>query len=112
MMRSSRGRTILALLALIMVWPSAASAEDQPATDFGMGLASFVVTVPYLAVKASMAGLGGVVGGFTYVMSGFNKNAADQVWLPGDYVVTPDHLMRNRSLRFTGDPPQSKLSKK
>ena len=52
-----------------------------------------------------------MTGAFTYVLSGFDKKAADAVWyttIEGDYVVTPDRLRGKRDLRFTGVPPESK----
>jgi len=50
------------------------------------------------------------MGSFTYVLSGFDKRAADSVWyttIKGDYIVTPDHLRGNRGLHFTGVPPEN-----
>ena len=81
------------------------------AADVGLGVASFLVSIPYGAVKVATALLGGIVGGFTYVLSGFNKKAADQVWyttIPGDYIITPDHLRGKRPVRFTGVPPENR----
>jgi hypothetical protein len=81
------------------------------AADVGLGVASFLVSIPYGAAKIVTALLGGIVGGFTYVLSGFNKKAADQVWyttIPGDYIITPDHLRGKRDLRFTGVPPEDR----
>ena len=81
------------------------------AADVGLGVASFLVSIPYGAAKITMALLGGIVGGFTYVLSGFNKKAADQVWyttIPGDYIITPDQLRGKRDIRFTGVPPEDR----
>jgi hypothetical protein len=55
-----------------------------------------------------LAIVGGVTGAFTYVLSGFDRKAADAVWyttIEGDYIVTPDHLRGKKDLRFTGVPP-------
>jgi hypothetical protein len=81
------------------------------AADVGLGVASFLVSIPYGAAKVVTALLGGIVGGFTYVLSGFNKKAADQVWyttIPGDYIITPDQLRGKQPIRFTGVPPEDR----
>jgi branched-subunit amino acid ABC-type transport system permease component len=90
-------------------WAAEQNSNPNPAADLGLGVASFVCSVPYGAVKVAVAILGGVIGGFTYVLSGFNKQAADAVWyttIEGDYIVTPDHLRGKKDLRFTGVPPE------
>lgn len=104
---------VLAVVVALCVNPVALAAEgdsSNTASDAGLGVASFLVSVPYGAAKVATAIVGGVVGGFTYLLSGFNKRAADQVWyttMGGDYIVTPDHLRGKRDLRFTGVPPES-----
>lgn len=106
---------ILALVLALTLNPVAFAAEGDSsgntAADLGLGVASFLVSVPYGAAKVVTALLGGIVGGFTYVLSGFNKKAADQVWyttIPGDYIITPDHLRGKRDIRFTGVPPENR----
>jgi hypothetical protein len=99
----------LAILLAPVAW-AAEGGNDNPASDIGIGVASFLCSVPYGAAKVSMAVLGGIIGGFTYLLSGFDRRAADSVWyttIEGDYVVTPDHLRGKRDLRFTGVPPDS-----
>lgn len=110
-------RMVAVILALVLcmapvgnlAW-AAEQSDGATATDIGLGVASFLISIPYGAAKVTTAVLGGVVGGFTYLLSGLNKNAADQVWyttIPGDYVVTPDHLRGKKDLRFTGVPPEN-----
>ena len=87
------------------------NSSGNSAADIGLGVASFLVSIPYGAAKIVTALLGGIVGGFTYVLSGFNKKAADQVWyttIPGDYIITPDQLRGKRDIRFTGVPPEDR----
>jgi hypothetical protein len=106
-------RIVVMILALsVCLAPVAWSAEKDDgnnlAADAGLGVASFICSVPYGAIKVATAILGGVIGGFTYVLSGLDKRAADSVWyttMGGDYIVTPDHLRGNRGLSFTGVPP-------
>ena len=105
---------LVAVAVVLAPVVGAAEAIEQengdPATELGLGVASFLATVPYGAAKVVVATLGGVVGGFTYLLSGFDQRAADAVWyttIPGDYVITPDHLKGKKDLRFTGVPPES-----
>lgn len=113
-MKSGLMRVIVVLVALSLCLAPVARAQDKnggenPAADIGLGVASFLCSVPYGAVKVSMAILGGVVGGFTYLLSGMDKRAAESVWyttMDGDYLVTPDHLRGKKELRFTGVPPE------
>jgi len=113
-MKIGTRRLVGVILALAILWaPVAWAAEGgngDPASDIGLGVASFLCSVPYGAAKVSMAIVGGVVGGLTYLLSGFDRRAADSVWyttIEGDYVVTPDHLRGKKDLRFTGVPPDS-----
>jgi len=109
-------RTVVVLVALSVclspvAWAAEKSNNENPATDIGFGVASFLCSVPYGAAKVALAIVGGVTGAFAYVLSGFDKKAADAVWyttIEGDYVVTPDHLRGKKDLRFTGVPPDSK----
>jgi len=115
-MKTIAMRMLVVIIALALcVAPVAGAAEksngENPAADIGLGVASFVCSVPYGAAKVAMALVGGIVGSFTYVLSGFDKKAADSVWyttIEGDYVVTPDHLRGKKDLRFTGVPPDSR----
>src|SRR5437588_9060701 len=118
--RNLMNRNVIRLLVFSLVLalslnPIAFAAEGDSggntAADLGLGVASFLVSIPYGAAKIATALLGGIVGGFTYVLSGFNKKAADQVWyttIPGDYVITPDQLRGKRDIRFTGVPPENR----
>jgi hypothetical protein len=115
-MRTIAIRTVVVLVALSVclapvAWAAEKSNNENPAADVGLGVASFLCSVPYGAAKVALAIVGGVTGAFTYVLSGFDKKAADAVWyttIEGDYVVTPDHLRGKKDLRFTGVPPDSK----
>jgi len=101
----------VAIAAILCLSPAAWAAEkdgSNAAADAGIGAASFLCSIPYGAAKVVVALLGGITGAFTYVLSGFDKKAADSVWyttMEGDYIVTPDHLRGKKDLRFTGVPP-------
>ena len=114
-MKNIAVRMVVVLVAVaVCLAPVAGAAEqgagDNPAADMGLGVASFLCSVPYGAAKVALAIVGGVTGAFTYVLSGFDKKAADAVWyttIEGDYIVTPEHLRGKKDLRFTGVPPES-----
>jgi hypothetical protein len=85
-----------------------ANAADTPRTaseNGGVQAASWFVTVPYGAVKTAFAIGGGIVGGITWAVTGGNTETAKAVWIPsmtGDYVVQPQHLTGEKTLRFVG----------
>jgi hypothetical protein len=117
-MKTIARRIVVVLVALSVclapvAWAAEKSNGDNPASDIGLGAASFFCSIPYGAAKVAVAILGGIVGSFTYVLSGLDRRAADAVWyttMEGDYVVTPDHLRGKKDLRFTGVPPESSKS--
>jgi hypothetical protein len=84
--------------------------HQDTTSQFGMGAASFFLTIPYGLVKVVYASLGGIVGGFTYALTAGNERAANAVWhtsLRGTYVITPDHLRGDKAVRFFGVPPDT-----
>jgi hypothetical protein len=92
-----------------VAWAAEQDEGPNPAADLGLGVASVFCSIPYGVIKVSMGLLGGIVGGFTYVLSGLDRRAADAVWyttIEGDYLVTTDHLRGKKDLRFTGVPPE------
>ena len=83
----------------------AAEEESSPSNDAALGAGSFFLTLVYSPVKLAYAILGGVVGGFTYALTGGNLETAQDVWEPsvyGTYIITPDHLKGNEPVRFVG----------
>ncbi|WP_447969010.1 hypothetical protein [Nitrospira sp. M1] len=86
--------------------PSVAMADTgEKASEVGLGLASFVTTLPYGAVKIAYAGLGAIIGGFTYLLTAGDFDSANVIWeksLLGHYVITPDHLTGNTPVKFVG----------
>jgi hypothetical protein len=83
----------------------AAEEESSPSNDAALGVGSFFLTLVYAPVKMVYAILGGVVGGFTYALTGGDLETAQGVWEPsvyGTYVITPDHLKGNEPVRFFG----------
>ena len=114
-MKTFAVRMLMAALALTIclaptAWAADTSSDEPPYADIGIGVASVLCSIPYGAAKIAVSILGGVTGAFTYVLSGFDRRAAEAVWytsMDGDYIVTPDHLRGKRKLHFTGAPPGS-----
>jgi hypothetical protein len=72
--------------------------------------ASWLLTLPYGAAKVAYAIGGGVVGGLAWVMTGGKTEVAKSVWIPsmtGDYIVQPQHLTKEKPLRFLGVPSEA-----
>lgn len=104
--------TILQLAVIPPVW--AQQMDEDPtqstASQFGLGVSSFFLTIPYGLAKVVYATLGGIIGGFTYALTAGNEQAAKSVWdtsLRGTYVITPDHLKGDKAVRFFGVPGES-----
>ena len=109
-MRDKRNLIIGTALGLLIVVTGnpAIAAETSEASPKGTGLkvVSWLVTIPYGAVKVAYAVGGGIVGGFAWVFTGGSTETAKAVWIPsmtGDYIVHPEHLTGEKSLHFVGE---------
>ncbi len=83
----------------------AAEEENSPSNEAALGVGSFFLTLVYTPVKMAYAILGGIIGGFTYGLTGGDLETAQGVWEPsvyGTYIITPDHLKGNEPVRFVG----------
>ena len=109
-----QGVVIIVLVAfstLFLLAPGVASAQDgetSQSTEAGLGIGSGLLTLVYLPVKVVYAALGGIVGGFTYVLTGGDVDTAKSVWEPsfyGTYVITPANLKGEEPVRFFGVSP-------
>lgn len=92
------------LLSLVAAVPRA-RAEGSYAADAGIGTACVFVNLLYMPAKLVYATLGGMTGGFAYLLTGLNYDVADRIWAPslgGNYVVTPAHLRNEQTLYFSG----------
>ena len=78
---------------------------SSPSNEAALGIGSALLTVVYFPAKLVYAILGGIVGTFTYGLTGGDLETAKAVWEPsfyGTYVITPDHLKGNEPVRFIG----------
>lgn len=101
----------LAIVPVGLAQGGATNSTEEQGTAKGAGLqaASWLLTIPYGAVKVAFAIVGGVTGGLTYAFSGGNLDAAKSVWhtsMYGTYVITPDHLKGDQPIRFLGVPAE------
>lgn len=90
------------LLAGALVSPAMVQADFVE--DAGMGTATVVANVLYMPAKIVYATLGGVTGGFAYVLTGANYQVAERVWTPslgGNYVLSPEQLRGNQPIYFS-----------
>lgn len=108
--RGSMAVLVMCLTAVMLLHPGAvlAQEEESQAAEAGLGIGSGLLTLVYFPVKVVYAVLGGVVGGFTYVLTGGDLETAQTVWKPsfhGTYVITPSHLKGDEAVRFYGVSP-------
>ena len=103
--------TLFFVSSLLLALPVAMAQEEESSdkmSEAGLGAASVLLTIPYGVTKVVYAILGGIVGSFTWVLTGGNTEVAKEVWDPsfnGTYVITPDHLRGKEPVRFFGNPP-------
>ncbi|MBI3301616.1 MAG: hypothetical protein HYZ72_06015 [Deltaproteobacteria bacterium] len=90
------------LLALMLATPTLARANFLE--DAGMGTATVLANVFYMPAKIVYASLGGLTGGFAYLLTGANYEVAEKVWTPslgGNYVLVPEQLRGNQPIYFS-----------
>lgn len=110
MRKSVKGRLLAAGLTMALAAaPTTAVARDSQAreagSDFGIGVVTVFANFVYMPVKLVYGVLGGVTGGFAYLLSGANRQVADGVWVPslgGDYVLTTGMMKGREPVRFSG----------
>lgn len=99
---------LLSFASLALVPAALGETTRQEGTPAGAGLqaASWLVTLPYGALKVGFALVGGVVGGMTYALTGGDLKAAQSVWtttMYGTYIITPEHLKGEKPVHFIGE---------
>ncbi|WNM61341.1 hypothetical protein [Candidatus Nitrospira neomarina] len=84
----------------------AENSENSDDSSLGLQVASGALSILYTPFKVVYAGVGGLFGGFVYLLTGGNEPAAQSIWdasLKGTYYLTPDHLQGNEPVRFKGE---------
>src|SRR2546421_2726282 len=78
-----------------VAWAAEQNSNPNPAADLGLGMASFICSVPYGAIKVAVAILGGVIGGVTSFLSGLVKRSPAAAWVTtveGVHITRPHPL--------------------
>ena len=106
------GRGLAAALVISFVLAGPARAEEvSEGEGVGYGVGSALLSVLYGPAKVVYAGLGSVVGGLAWAVTGGDTEGSTPIFEPaphGDYVVTPEHLKGDRPLEFVGRPSEMK----
>lgn len=90
------------MLAVTLMVPTFAHADYVE--DAGMGAAAVAANLFYVPTKLVYATLGGITGGFAYVLTGANYQVAERIWTPslgGNYVLNPEQLRGNQPIYFS-----------
>jgi hypothetical protein len=101
----THGRLIL-VLALLLAFATASQAQESTPTERepapGAALGAAIVNVAYLPIRLCTTVFGGLLGGFTGLMTAGNLEAAGDVWelFDGQDTITPAMMQGQESLRF------------
>jgi hypothetical protein len=69
--------------------------EESTFRHFKNGMSSCLLSLVYSTIKVNIAVIGGVVGGVSYPLSGFNGEVSNKIWsssMGGTYLITEDIL--------------------
>ena len=96
------------LLGLVLSVPAPVSADYIE--DVAVGTATVAANVFYVPAKLAYAALGGITGGFAYVLTGANYQVAERVWNPslgGDYILNRSHIRGEETIYFSAPIPSA-----
>ncbi len=83
--------------------------ENSEDSSFGLHIASGALSILYTPIKLVYAGLGGLMGGMAYMVTGGNEQVTQSIWdasVQGTYWLTPQHLQGHVPIHFKGEPTQ------
>lgn len=105
--RAARTLAVATALAvsLAAARPARAERDGNFASDFGVGVGTVFVDLVYMPVKVVYATLGGLTGGFAFLLTGGRFDTAEAIWKPslgGTYVITPRMLRGEDPIYFSG----------
>ncbi len=106
-----RSILLLSIWVILMGGAEPAAAQDgerSAAMEFGLGVSSLALTLPYGLVKLAYALGGSLTGGVAWALTGGRSDIARAIVQPavrGDYVINPEHLTNDRALVFVGRDP-------
>jgi hypothetical protein len=101
------GRCLVAALALLVALGTArpAAAAEGYTGEFGLGIGAAFIDLVYMPIKVVYATLGGITGGFAFLLTGGRMDIAQSIWRPslgGTYVITPKMLRGDEPIYFSG----------
>ena len=102
--KSLRQKLSAGMVTFLLALPAGARADF--AEDAGMGTATVLANVVYVPTKIAYATLGGLTGGFAYLLTGGNYTAAEKVWIPsmgGNYVLNTNQVWGQEPIIFSGE---------
>ena len=105
MMGRMRKMVVAAVVASSLGMHAVPARAGDYAMESGMGIAAVAVDLVYIPVKVVYATLGGITGGFAYLLTAGNFETASSIWKPsmgGTYVVTPNMVAGNEPINFNG----------
>lgn len=111
--QAARRRVACLVVATVLAAARPAMAEEGFFTKAGIGVGTALVNVLYIPAKFAYATVGGLIGGFAWLLSLGDTDTAMGVWEPtmgGSYVVTPDMLRGKEPLEFTGSDSTASTS--
>jgi hypothetical protein len=105
---------VAAALAFALAAPAPAvwaqSGQQRSAwADGGLGVASVFISLFWGTAKLGYAGAGALVGVLSYAVTGGRRDVLETIINPslrGDYLITPQHLTRERPWVFFGPYPE------
>lgn len=105
---------LAAAVALAIVLPAERSEADESLWhEIGMGAGAGFSNLLYVPAKAVYAGLGGVVGGITWCVTGGDTELANGIWnatMNGTWAITPAILEGRERLEFNARPAAAESS--
>ena len=102
--KSLRQKFRTGMVAALLALPVGVRADF--AEDAGMGTATVLANVVYVPTKIAYATLGGLTGGFAYLLTGGNYTVAEKVWTPslgGNYVLNTHQVWGQEPIIFSGE---------
>ena len=85
--------------------PIQPAASEPQESELGLQIAGGALSLLYSPAKILYAGVGGIVGGFAYILSAGDQEVADSIWVAsfdGTYYLTPAHLKGEETVYFKG----------
>lgn len=109
---SARAALAAALVCSLLVAATPVRADEEVSGGkyTGLQLGALGATFLYAPAKLMYAGLGSLISGLSWAVTGGNTEVARSIFVAsafGDYIITPEHLKGERSIEFIGREDRS-----